>query len=79
MAGLFLIAGGNSAKVLEFAEHAFDDMALLVHVPVTASLHFAVGFGWNHCRDVTLYKPVKQGIGLNTLCQLEARWCLFLA
>lgn len=58
------MAGGNSAKVLELAEHAFDDMALLVHVPVTASLHFAVGFGCNHCRDVTLYKSVEQGIGV---------------
>ena len=39
-------------------------MALLVHMPVTASLHFAVGFGCNHCRDVTLYKSVEQGIGV---------------
>ena len=58
------VAFGNSAKVLEFAEHAFDDMALLVHVPVTASLHFAFGFGWNHCRDVALYEPVEQDIGV---------------
>ena len=72
MVGLFLIAGGNSAKVLEFTEPALDDMALPVHVPVTASLHFAVGFGWNHCRDVTLYKPVEQGIGLNPLSARSA-------
>jgi len=42
MADLFLIAGGNPTKVLEFSEHAFDDMALLVLVPVAASLHFAL-------------------------------------
>ena len=65
MAGLFLIAGGNSAKVFEFAKNAFDDMALLVHLPVTLSLHFAVGFGWDHCRDVALPEPVEQDVGLN--------------
>ena len=64
----FFIAGGNQTKVLEFSEHAFDDMALLVLVPVAASLHFAVGFGWNHCRDVSLPEPVEQGFGPNTLC-----------
>jgi hypothetical protein len=36
MAGFLLIAGGNTAKVFEFAEHAFDDMTLLLLVPVTA-------------------------------------------
>ena len=43
MAGLFLIADCNSAKVFQFAEHAFDDMALFIHIPVIASLHFPVG------------------------------------
>ena len=43
MAGLFLIARGNRAKVLELAEHAFDDMALLVHVQITASFRLALG------------------------------------
>ena len=64
MAGLFLIAGGNSAKVLQFAEHAFGDMAFFVHVLVTASLHFAVGLGRYHRRDVTLSEPIEQGIGV---------------
>ena len=64
MAGLFLIAGGNATEIFELAEHAFDDMAFFVHVPVTASLHFAAGFGRYHGRDTTLPKPVKQGIGV---------------
>ena len=50
MAGLFLIAGGNATEIFELAEHAFDDMAFFVHVPVTTPLYFAGGLGWNHCR-----------------------------
>ena len=74
MAGLFLVALGNAPKVLELAKHAFDDMALLVHVPVTASLHFAAGFGRYHGRDTTLPKPVKQGIGvISFVCQQRTR------
>ena len=67
MAGLFLIAGCTSEKVFQFAEHAFDDMVFFVHVPVTATLHFAVGLGQYHRCDDKLPEPVEQGVGLSTL------------
>ncbi len=50
MTGFFLVASSNATKVLELAKHAFDDVTLLVQVPVTASLFLAIGLGWNHCR-----------------------------
>lgn len=64
MAGFLLIAGGNPAKVFEFAKHAFDDMTLLVLVPVTASLHLSICLGRYHRRNVTLPEPVEQCIGV---------------
>ena len=57
-------AGGNPAKVFEFAEHAFDDMTLLVLALVTASLHLSICLGRYHRRNVTLLKPVEQCIGV---------------
>ena len=67
MAGFFLKASGNSAKVFELAEHAFDDMAFLIQVPVAASLNFSIDLGRNHCHNVTLLMPVEQGIRVITL------------
>ena len=48
MAGLFLKTRGDSAVILEPAKHAFDDMALLVQIPVAISLYFTIGFGRDH-------------------------------
>ena len=74
MTGFFLVPSSNAAKVFELAEHAFDDVTLLVQVPVTASLLLTVGLGRYHRRDVTLSEPVQQGIGVIPLvCQQRAR------
>ena len=61
----------NTAKVLEFAQHAFDDAAFHVHVPVAASFFFAIDFGWDHRRNVMLFKPINQGIGVIPLVSQE--------
>lgn len=60
----FLVASSNATKVLEFAEQASDDMAFLVHVPVTFSLHFAGGLRRYYYLGVTLSKLIKQGISV---------------
>ena len=63
----------NLAKVLKFAEHAFNDVALLVHVPVTASLRLALGG-----ITATLPEPVEQFVA-SYPCQPAERRCLCLA
>ena len=45
MAGLFLETCGNTPVILESGEHALNDMAFFVLIPVTTSLNLAVGFG----------------------------------
>ena len=71
MTGFFFVPSSNAAKVFELAKHAFDDVTLFIQVPVAASLFFAIGFGWNHCRNLTLFKPIKQGIGFIPLVSQE--------
>ena len=59
---VFFKTTGNAAVVLEFAERAFDDMALLVRIPVNASLHVSISLGLYHCGDDTRCEPIEQGI-----------------
>ena len=44
----FFVACGESTKTLEFAEAAFDAIALFVEIFVVFALHLAVAFGWDH-------------------------------
>ena len=44
----FFVAGGESAETLEFAEAAFDAIALFVEVFVVRALHLAVSLGRDH-------------------------------
>ena len=45
---------------LEAAEHALDDVALLVDFGVAVELDLAVSFGWDDRRGASLYQPVTQ-------------------
>ena len=44
----FFVSGGESAETLEFAEAAFDAVALFVEVFVILALHLAVAFWRDH-------------------------------
>ena len=47
IAGKFVVARCDAAKVLEAAEAAFDDVSPFVSSPVEAMAHNAIGFVWN--------------------------------
>ena len=44
----FIVTGGDSPKLLEFAEEIFDEMARLIHLLVKGALDFAIALGWDH-------------------------------
>ena len=71
MTGFFFVASSNAAKVFELAKHAFNDMTLLVQAPVAASLLLSVRLGWNHRHNLTLPKPLKQGISVIPLVRQQ--------
>ena len=45
---IFLVSGGESAKVFEFCEAAFDVISLFVEFLVVLALHLAVGLRRDH-------------------------------
>ena len=52
-----VIASGNAAPVLEFAEHDFDTMALPIQGLVIWCLAFSTTRGWDAEGDSVLDKP----------------------
>src|ERR1035438_826656 len=78
----FLVAGGEPTETLEFAEAAFDSVALFVEVFLVLALYLAISFGWDDSfgshRFNVFYDGVcvvalvgKHGLGLVLAQQLD--------
>ena len=63
----FLIAGGESAEALEFAEAALDAIALFVEGFVVFALHLAVAFGWDHGPGAHRFNVLYDGVSIVAL------------
>jgi len=74
ISGEFVVAGGDGAKVLEFVEEAFDEIALAVKSKVTRPRCLAVGLWGNHRGDVALGERVEQRIGVIGLVPDQGFW-----
>jgi len=60
----FVVAGGDSTKVLYFIEESLDKIAFTVESKVTRRRRLTVRFGRNHRVDVSLGKSVAERIGI---------------
>ena len=63
----FVVAGGDSAKVLEFVEEALDQIAFAIEYEVAVPRSLAIG-GWrNHRADLPPVESLDQPIGIVSL------------
>ena len=69
-------ARGDAPPVFEAAEHAFDDVALLVDGLVVIVLGFAVFARWDDCFGASRIQPFAQGLTVIALIRDEfgRRW-----
>jgi hypothetical protein len=70
----FVVAGGDSTKVLYFIEESLDEIAFAVESKVTRRRRLTVGFGRDHRVDVSLGKSVAERIGVVCLVSDERSW-----
>ena len=63
----FFISCCESAEALEFAEAAFDAIALFVEVFVVFALLLAVAFGWDHGFGSHRFDVLYDGVGIVAL------------
>jgi hypothetical protein len=74
ISGEFVVARGNSAKVLEFIEEALDEVAFAVKREVASPRGLAVGLRGNHRGNLPLGKGVDQRIGIVGLVTDQSLW-----
>ena len=59
-----MVAGGESAVLLELVEEALDEIALSIQGEVGLARLFSVGLGRNDGRDVAFYKRLDQRVAV---------------
>jgi hypothetical protein len=74
ISGEFVVACRDSAKVLEFVEEAFDEIALAIEREVAAARCLAIGFRRDHRDDLSFCERVEQRIGIVGLVAEKGRW-----
>jgi len=74
ISGELVVACGDGAKVLEFIEEALDQVALAIKREVAGTRFLAVGFGWNHRRDVAPLERFDEGVGIEGLVAKQRPW-----
>jgi hypothetical protein len=70
----FVVAGGDSTKVLQFIEESLNEIAFAIEGKIARRRYLTVGFGWNHWSDVSLGKSVAERIGVVCLVSDERSW-----
>ena len=65
--GELVVSGGDATPVLQPAETALDDIAVLVGFLVMADVRLAAGFARNDGLDAFLFKKGADGVGVITL------------
>ena len=71
ISGKFVVACGDGAKMLEFVEEAFDEIAFAVEREVAAARGFAIGLWRNHGGDLPLVEGGDQSVGIVSLVAEE--------
>jgi len=56
--GCFVIASGDGAVLLKFAEEVLDQVSGLIELSVIGTLCSSVAFGWNHRAFAVSFEPV---------------------
>lgn len=74
ISGEFVVACGDSAKVLELVEEAFDEIAFAVACEVAVALGLAIGLGRDHGGDLAPVERVDQRIGVVSLVADQCPW-----
>ena len=74
ISGEFVVGCGDGAKVLEFIEEAFDEIALAIKCEIARSRRLAVGFWRNYRGDFSLGERFDQLIGVVGLVANQGRW-----
>lgn len=72
--GEFVAAYGDCAKILEFVEEAFNEIALAVERKVAIPRGLAIGFWGNHRGDLSLCKSVEQHIRIISVVAERSLW-----
>ena len=62
--GELIVSGGDAAPILEPAETALDDIALLVSLPVVADFPVAIGFARDDGLDALFFEKGPDRIGV---------------
>jgi hypothetical protein len=74
ISGELVVAGGDGAKVFEFVEEAFDEVAFAVEREVAVTWGLAIGFGWYHGGDFPAVKCVDEWISVVGLVADQGLW-----
>ena len=78
ISGQFVVACGDSSKVLELVEEALDEIALTVEDKITSPRRLAVGFRRNHGGDFALGERIEQRVGVVRLVANQSLWISLL-
>lgn len=73
MAGFLLIPRSDPPVVLQLAEHALNDMAFLIEMPVAGALLKPVAPGRNHRLNLTRLQPCQKRVGVIALVGQQRR------
>ena len=72
-----VIAGGDSAKVLQFVEETFDEITLAVKSKIAGQRRLAARVRRNHRSDLSLVEDVDESVGIESMSAMSARGSTF--